>query len=225
MSSLPQSIENILTRTSVGNHSQQEEMGYLFGKISPKQFQDFIIEFCAGIAGIYNKLGVSPKNIIIEDGDNSDRRFSYDSDRETIIIFRSAIDFFCNNSEQDFSCPMSESHQMLVTKTEYVIMAGIEEAYHHYQLTKKRDQYSLSGSHGLNAEEYINHPVERDARIYIQYLVQDFGFHGRFHVAISGSNLQYSTFSSCEINPEIKKFNMADCPCTQWHLLINARNR
>ncbi len=217
---LPKSVESILNRTALGATSQADEMGYLVDKITPEQFQAFLIEFCAGITHVYEEFGTAPKEIRIDDGDGSPRNFTYDADSESIIIYRDAIDYFCSADEKSMNCyRVSEQDTKLVTKTEFVIMCGIEEAYHHYQLTEHADKYPVSGSSNLTGDDYINHPVERDAHQYVASSIEKFGFNGAYHIDVPNVPLKYSSFESCGINTSLEQESLENCPVTQWHML------
>jgi hypothetical protein len=136
----------------------------LIGKgVTREQFALFCSGFARGVRYVGDRFGMLPTSIIITDDDRNTP--AYNIDRQAIVVPRQFI-LTCIKLQL---LRQSKTEPLVLTYEHMAIMYGVEEAYHHYDITTHHAQDAIDiigqpdGGSG-----YDKSPLERAAKIVVR---------------------------------------------------------
>lgn len=169
----PTSIDNFEQMTRADAPQQLVLMGSLLEKgIAPQQFEALCYGFAQGLRYVENKFGTVPNDIIISDEDARSPRYNVDT--QSIFVPRRFIERLITSKLN----AQSKTDPLLLTAEEMAAMYGVEEAFHHYQVTQHPERYPGQKNEylpdGTSRYDELN-PLEYDARAIVREAISDFG--------------------------------------------------
>lgn len=129
--------------------------------IAPEQLHDFKKHFEEGVKYVENRFATRPKLALSKQHGNAP---FYNIDSQTIFV---PLSFIANLFEKPDNY---KTYGLSLTAEQQAFAFGIEEAFHHYQFTQRRDQYmpSVEALKSLHTQRnhlaYEFNPIEADAR-------------------------------------------------------------
>lgn len=168
----PCAIDEFIERTRIASPSIYREMGDLMNNegITPQQFADFCLAFAQGAKYVADRFGTVPSRIDITDESRSTPQYNVDS--HVIQVPRE----FIANCIKTKVLRQSKTEPFLLTDTQMATMYGVEEAYHHYDVTTFPGRYEPSKMcHPNGTSDYDRSPLESSAKVVVREALRDFG--------------------------------------------------
>lgn len=173
---MPGALSSFIEAATTPGPSQDWLMGSLRDRgVNPQDFGRFCASFAEGALYIYRRFGTVPAGIMVVDMAPGEVVY-YNQKTQNIFISRDHI----GRCLEQYILAEDKFKPYALTPMQYAVMSGVEEAYHHYQMTAARDHYlPLMDQYRKPAEDvkaYMQHPLEADAKKIVQEALIDFGF-------------------------------------------------
>ncbi len=141
--------------------------------ITRQQVSDFCQSFARGVHYVQKRFGTLPDHIILSDLDARTPR--YNIDRKAIIVPYRFIAICIKLG----TLRQSKTEPLLLPWHEMAIMYGVEEAYHHYDISMHYQGANRPMVAQPGDSSYDNTPLEKAAKVAVHEALADFHLLGR----------------------------------------------